>query len=120
LVDAKNDNKMQIVINEIMQDKIYLDTEMNVQVAPAQQAGPFVETINMRIGANLPVPRFHYAVRICPEPVHWGGLSGCTYSEGVSWGKFVSPEEGGRFAEVHCDATIAWPILVRAVIESRS
>ena len=39
LVDAKNDNKMQIVINEIMQDKIYLDTEMNVQVA-AQQAGP--------------------------------------------------------------------------------
>ena len=40
LVDAKNDNKMQIVINEIMQDKIFLDTEMNVQVAPAQQAGP--------------------------------------------------------------------------------
>jgi DNA-directed RNA polymerase subunit omega len=40
LVDAKNDNKMQIVINEIMQDKIYLDTEMKVQVAPAEQAGP--------------------------------------------------------------------------------
>ena len=40
LVDAKNDNKMQIVINEIMQDKIYLDTEMNVQVATPQQAGP--------------------------------------------------------------------------------
>jgi DNA-directed RNA polymerase subunit omega len=33
LVDAKQDNKMQIVINEIMQDKIYLDTELNVQVA---------------------------------------------------------------------------------------
>lgn len=40
LVDAKNDNKMQVVINEIMQDKIYLDSEMNVQVAAAQQAGP--------------------------------------------------------------------------------
>ena len=39
LVDPKNDNKMQIVINEIMQDKIFLDTEMNVQVA-AQPAGP--------------------------------------------------------------------------------
>ncbi len=39
LVDAKNDNKMQVVINEILQDKIYLDTEMNVQVA-AQPAGP--------------------------------------------------------------------------------
>ena len=33
LVDAKNDNKMQIVINEIMQDKIYLDTDLNVQIA---------------------------------------------------------------------------------------
>ena len=40
LVDAKNDNKMQIVINEILQDKIYLDTEMNVQTAAAQEAGP--------------------------------------------------------------------------------
>jgi deoxyhypusine synthase len=85
----------------------------------AQQVGPFAETINMRIGASLPVPRFHYAVRICPEPVHWGGLSGCTYTEGVSWGKFVSREEGGRHAEVHCDATIAWPILVKAILESR-
>jgi DNA-directed RNA polymerase subunit omega len=41
LVDPKNDNKMQIVINEIMQDKIYLDANMSVQVAvPSQQVGP--------------------------------------------------------------------------------
>lgn len=85
----------------------------------AQQVGPFADVINMRLGPDLPVPRFRYGVRICPEPVHWGGLSGCTYSEGVSWGKFLSPEEGGRFAEVHCDATIAWPLLVKAVIEAR-
>jgi DNA-directed RNA polymerase subunit omega len=39
LVDTKTDNKMQVVIDEIMQDKIYLDTEMNVQVAD-QPAGP--------------------------------------------------------------------------------
>ena len=86
----------------------------------AQQVGPFVDIINMRLGTCFEVPRFHYGVRICPEPVHWGGLSGCTYSEGVSWGKFLSAEEGGRFAEVHCDATIAWPILIRAVLETRS
>ena len=85
----------------------------------AQQVGPFVDTINLRLGVQLPTPRFQYAVRICPEPVHWGGLSGCTYAEGVSWGKFVSREEGGRFAEVHCDATIAWPLLVRAILETR-
>jgi len=83
----------------------------------AQQIGPFVDVINTRLGRDFQVPRFTYGVRICPEPVHWGGLSGCTYSEGVSWGKFVAPEDGGRFAEVHCDATIAWPILIRAVLD---
>jgi deoxyhypusine synthase len=86
----------------------------------AQQVGPFHEIINHRLGAKLPVPRFQYAVRICPEPAHWGGLSGCTYAEGVSWGKFLSAEEGGRFAEVHCDATIAWPLLVRALLGARA
>jgi len=85
----------------------------------AQQVGPFADIINMRLGTDLPVPRYRYGVRICPEPAHWGGLSGCTYSEGVSWGKFVSAQEGGRFAEVLCDATIAWPLLVRAVLEER-
>ena len=86
----------------------------------AQQVGPFVDILNLRLAAKLPPPRFQYAVRLCPEPVHWGGLSGCTYTEGVSWGKFVSREEGGRFAEVRCDATIAWPLLVRALLEVRS
>jgi deoxyhypusine synthase len=85
----------------------------------AQQVAPLIEGLNRRLDHPLPVPRFRYGVRICPEPAHWGGLSGCTYAEGVSWGKFVSPEQGGRFAEVHCDATIAWPLLMRAVLESR-
>jgi len=47
LVDPKNDNKMQIVINEIMQDKIYLDSEMNVQVAAPQQAALDVDFRNL-------------------------------------------------------------------------
>jgi deoxyhypusine synthase len=79
----------------------------------AQQAGPFIEIANQRLkGIDLPARKFQYGVRICPEPPHWGGLSGCTYQEGISWGKFVSPQEGGRYAEVHSDATIAWPILI--------
>jgi deoxyhypusine synthase len=83
----------------------------------AQQVGPYLEISEKRLGIEEPVRRFQYGVRICPEPVHWGGLSGCTYSEGVSWGKFVPAAEGGRFAEVLADATIAWPLVVRAVIE---
>ena len=70
-----------------------------------------------RLGIDEPVRRYRYAVRICPEPEHWGGLSGCSYTEGVSWGKFVPESEGGKHVEVHADATIAWPIVVRALIE---
>ncbi|NCC26001.1 MAG: deoxyhypusine synthase [Deltaproteobacteria bacterium] len=82
----------------------------------AQQVGPFVEILNQRLeNIDLPCRRFKYGIRICPEPVHWGGLSGCTYQEGISWGKFMAPEEGGRFAEVHCDATIAWPMLFKGL-----
>jgi deoxyhypusine synthase len=83
----------------------------------AQQVGPYLEILRLRLGRDEPERRFQYAVRLCPEPEHWGGLSGCSYSEGVSWGKFVPEAEGGRFAEIFADATIALPLLVRAVME---
>jgi DNA-directed RNA polymerase subunit omega len=40
LVDMDTANKMEIVIQEILQDKIYLDSEMKVQVVGAEQGGP--------------------------------------------------------------------------------
>jgi len=83
----------------------------------AQQVGPYLDIIESRIGTGGAFKRFHYAVRICPEPAFWGGLSGCTYSEGVSWGKFVPENEGGRQVEVFADATIAWPLIVKSVLE---
>jgi deoxyhypusine synthase len=83
----------------------------------AQQVGPYLDIQRLRLGKPRPACRYKYAVRICPEPDHWGGLSGCSYTEGVSWGKFVPESEGGRFSEVYSDATIAWPMIVRAVME---
>jgi len=83
----------------------------------AQQLGPLFEIMRDRTGCDLSSPRFQYGVRICPEPVHWGGLSGCTYQEGISWGKFVPPNQGGRYAEVLADATLVWPLLMKAVFE---
>ena len=83
----------------------------------AQQFGPFVELRHRRMGENVPLKRYHYGLRICPEPVYWGGLSGSPYSEAISWGKFVPPAEGGRFGEVFCDATVGLPIIVAAVLE---
>jgi deoxyhypusine synthase len=83
----------------------------------AQQVAPFYDITAHRLDITLRAPRFNYGIRICPEPVHWGGLSGCTYSEGISWGKFVPPAEGGRYAEVYADATVVWPLLMKAVFE---
>jgi deoxyhypusine synthase len=83
----------------------------------AQQVAPYLEITKKRLGIDVPLRVFQYGVRLCPEPVHWGGLSGCTYSEGISWGKFTPREEGGRYSEVLADATVAWPLLVKAVQE---
>ena len=83
----------------------------------AQQVAPYYDITAHRLGLQLDSPRFQYGVRICPEPVHWGGLSGCTYSEGVSWGKFLPPGQGGQYAEVHADATLVWPLLTKALFE---
>jgi deoxyhypusine synthase len=83
----------------------------------SQQFGVYAELLARRGYRKLPLKRYNYGLRICPEPVHWGGLSGSTYTEAVSWGKFVPPEEGGKFAEVFDDATVALPLVVGAVLD---
>jgi deoxyhypusine synthase len=83
----------------------------------SQQFGPFIELRHRQLGEDVPLKRYHYGLRICPEPVYWGGLSGSPYSEAVSWGKFVPPGEGGMFGEVFVDATVGLPIIVAAVLE---
>lgn len=82
----------------------------------AQQVAPTLDLMKLD-GLNVHAPRFSRGVRICPDPPHWGHLSGCTYSEGVSWAKFASPDEGGRFAEVLADATTVLPLLVKGVLQ---
>lgn len=83
----------------------------------SQQFGPYIELRHRRGGEDVPLKRYHYGLRICPEPVHWGGLSGSPYSEAISWGKFVPPDEGGKFGEVFVDATVGLPLVVGAVLE---
>jgi len=85
----------------------------------AQQVAPYLELITRRIPKETRIKgkQFKYGLRICPEPVSWGGLSGCTYSEGVSWGKFLSEGKGGVHTEVSEDATVVWPIILQATIQ---
>jgi DNA-directed RNA polymerase subunit omega len=40
LVNLNTKDKMQIVIQEILQDKIYLDTDMNLRIAAGAEGAP--------------------------------------------------------------------------------
>jgi deoxyhypusine synthase len=55
-----------------------------------------------------------YAIQITTDSPQWGGLSGCTLEEAISWGKIHSE---GKHVTVYCDATIALPIIVHALNE---
>ena len=56
-----------------------------------------------------------YAIQYTTDAPHWGGLSGCTFEEAISWGK-EAPESPR--VQCFCDATIALPIVASALIGS--
>jgi deoxyhypusine synthase len=80
-----------------------------------QNVAPLIEIANERLGLDRPPRMFSYGCRIAPDAMHYGHLSGCTYSENGSWRKMDL--ERGRFAEIRADATQVWPFLVRYVME---
>jgi deoxyhypusine synthase len=59
-----------------------------------------------------------YFIQITQDAPHWGGLSGATPSEAVSWGK-IKPEMLSDSVVVYSDTTIAFP-LVAAYAVSRA
>lgn len=57
-----------------------------------------------------------YFIQITMDSPQWGGLSGATPSEAVSWGK-INPDELKNTVVVYADVTIATPILFSYAIE---
>ncbi|HLC39939.1 MAG TPA: deoxyhypusine synthase [archaeon] len=55
-----------------------------------------------------------YAIQITTDSPQWGGLSGCTFEEAMSWGK---EDPKGKRVQVYCDATIALPLVTQALAE---
>jgi deoxyhypusine synthase len=51
-----------------------------------------------------------YFIQITADAPHWGGLSGATPSEAVSWGK-IKPDQLKSTVVVYGDSTIALPLL---------
>ena len=58
-----------------------------------------------------------YFIQITTDQVVWGGLSGATPSEAVSWGK-VNPNVLPETVVAYCDTTIAFPLLCEYVVGS--
>jgi deoxyhypusine synthase len=54
-----------------------------------------------------------YAIQFTTDAPHWGGLSGCTFEEAISWGKeqVTSPR-----VQCFCDATIALPLVTSGLL----
>jgi deoxyhypusine synthase len=56
-----------------------------------------------------------YFLQITADAPHWGGLSGATPSEAVSWGK-IKPDQLRDSVVVYGDSTIALPLLTAYVM----
>jgi deoxyhypusine synthase len=65
-------------------------------------------------GEKLEYPH-EYAIQITTDSPQWGGLSGCTFEEAVSWGKITKEDKNKTVC--YCDATIALPIIAHALNE---
>ena len=66
---------------------------------------------------GIPKGGCEYFVQITTDQVVWGGLSGASPSEAVSWGK-VNPGMLPDTVVAYCDSTIAFPILCEYVVGS--
>ncbi len=56
-----------------------------------------------------------YFIQITADAPHWGGLSGATPSEAVSWGK-IKPDQLKSTVVIYGDSTIALPLLTAYVV----
>jgi deoxyhypusine synthase len=56
-----------------------------------------------------------YFIQITADAPHWGGLSGATPSEAVSWGK-IKPDQLSSTVVIYGDSTIALPLLTAYVV----
>lgn len=56
-----------------------------------------------------------YFIQITADAPHWGGLSGATPSEAVSWGK-IKPDQLRDTVVIYGDSTIALPLLTAYVV----
>lgn len=66
------------------------------------------------LGLTDPPKGFRHAVQLTTDAPHWGGLSGATLDEAISWRKM---DPTGDRVTVYSDATIVLPLVVQYVVD---
>jgi deoxyhypusine synthase len=82
-----------------------------------QNVSPLIEIYNNRMkahGTKLPMRKYGFGTRCCPDRPHFGHLSGCTYEEGMSWRKF---HFNMKQSQIQADATQVEPFLVKYIMD---
>jgi deoxyhypusine synthase len=67
---------------------------------------------------GIPKGGNEYFIQITTDQVVWGGLSGATPSEAVSWGK-VNPGVLPDTVVAYCDSTIGFPLFCEYAVGSK-
>ncbi len=92
----------------VLMDKVYEAKKVGIIILGGGFPKHFALFANtFRNGVDL-------AVQITMDRPEPGGLSGASLEEAISWGK-IKPE--GKAATVICDVTIAFPLIVAAVLD---
>ena len=108
IIDAIKDNY------EILQiKKVALKTGV-IYVGGGVPKNYIQQTAYLQDMFGIPDAEHDYGFQLTTDSPQWGGLSGCTFTEGFSWGK---EKLGGKYATCYCDATIALPLIVKTAIE---
>jgi deoxyhypusine synthase len=76
-----------------------------------QQTEVIAELIGVYSGGHS------HAIQYTTDSPHWGGLSGCTFEEAISWGKV---NRDASKVQVFSDATIAVPLVIQALKASKA
>ncbi len=83
----------------------------------AQQVFPYIENLIQRGKASIDQKLFsgyNYSIRFHTAVPDDGGLSGCTISESISWGKY---QQDAKYASVWGDSTVYFPLVVTALFQ---
>ncbi len=111
-----------VVIDTILDNLEILKVKMKAAKTAAIHIGGgvpknYIQQITPLAGIlGLKTPPHMYGVQITTDDPKWGGLSGCTFKESQSWGKYT---DKARFAVVYMDATIGLPLLFKACVDRK-